>query len=243
MATHAAFSRQGYPDALRHVTNLISDAIADSNAPPSLLPQVYFLYGEILKEQPIPPDVNGFDKYTNAIVVFGKVKNHWLEPLAHGHIGDCYLQLASVNPQNYEWATNEYQQVLNSTVASVSARSQAEFGLGVALEKQGQDPRRPESEQPQLLKSALDHYLNIVYFTRVQVNKGEQPDFYWVERAALSAGSLAERLGKFCEAVNIYKRLSDTLPALRERWEKKIEIAQQKCRNFRVVERQRETHE
>ena len=53
-----------------------------------------------------------------------------LGALARVEIGECDLQLA-----NYDAATNAYAQVFNSPNADISARSQAQIGFGIALEK------------------------------------------------------------------------------------------------------------
>ena len=54
-----------------------------------------------------------------------------LGALAWIEIGECDLQLT-----NYDAATNAYAQVFNSTApANISARSQAQIGFGIALEK------------------------------------------------------------------------------------------------------------
>ena len=55
-------------------------------------------------------------------------------PQAWGRIGDCYLQLATVDSSQYDNATNFYQKVILSPMAGVSDRSQAEVGLGQACE-------------------------------------------------------------------------------------------------------------
>ena len=60
---------------------------------------------------------------------------------AWGEIGDCDLQLA-----NYDAATNAYAQVVNSPFANIAARSRAQIGFGIALEKKAAGGRRrPEN--------------------------------------------------------------------------------------------------
>jgi hypothetical protein len=66
--------------------------------------------------------------------VFGQLcqsypTNEW-GALAWGELGDCCLQL-----NNFDAATNAYAQVFASPFADISARSQAQVGFGIALEK------------------------------------------------------------------------------------------------------------
>ena len=74
--------------------------------------------------------------------------------LAWNEIGDCDLQLT-----NYDGATNAYAQVFSSPHADVSARSRAQIGLGLALEKKA--ALATGSDQARLLQQALDNYLDV----------------------------------------------------------------------------------
>ena len=57
-------------------------------------------------------------------------------------------------------ATNAYAQVVNSPFANISARSQAQIGLGIALEKKA--ALATGSDQTGLLQLALDNYLDVL---------------------------------------------------------------------------------
>lgn len=224
MAARAAFSWQGYNNARGHLTNLISILNADSNAPPALLSEALFLWGTIDLNEPTAPDAHSFAKFDTAISKFLKVKGGAIEPRAHCKIGYCYLQLASTNAQYYyPKATNEFHQVINSAVADIATRSEAEYLLASALEKQAMEPAKTEEERRNLLLDALNHSLNVIYGKGLRPQQKEQADLYWVNRAGLSAGALAERLQLFGQARHIYEGLRDTLPSMRETWDKKLE--------------------
>ena len=55
-------------------------------------------------------------------------------------------------------ATNAYAQVFNSPFADISARSQAQIGFGIALEKKA---ALADGDDQRLLKLALDNYLDV----------------------------------------------------------------------------------
>ncbi len=231
-AGQAAYFRQGYRDSLRHCTNLINAINLDTNAPPSLRPEAMFLLGEIRLAEPVGPNASPFEKYTNAIGAFRAVPaTNWLAARSRGHIGDCYFQLGTINPQNYELATNEFAQVIELPDADVATRSQAEIGLGLVLEQQALEPTRRPEESRRLRLDALDHYLNVLYGKRLRTEKGEQPEMFWVNKAGLAAGVLAaERMGMLREARGIYERLQITLPSMKEIWIRKIEALEQEMK-------------
>jgi hypothetical protein len=55
----------------------------------------------------------------------------------------------------------------------------------------------------------------------------EQPDPFWTEKAGLQAGNMAEMLGEWPQAVNLYRRLEELLPPLHDLIEKKIARARE----------------
>jgi hypothetical protein len=59
------------------------------------------------------------------------------------------------------------------------------------------------------------------------LREGESPDWFWVKKAGLEAARLAERLGDWPVAVNLYRRLQELLPPLRESLERKIQRARE----------------
>ncbi len=224
MAGRAAMGRQGYSDAIGYFTQLTSD----TNCPPEVLVQALFAYGGALMQGPSSDTNNPLDNFGQAIQVFKAISQTYPQTeqaaLAWGMIGDCYLQLAG-QPQGahfYGDATNAYAQVINSSQAGAAARSQAQVGMGQVLEKlaapaTGQD-------KTALLQQALQSYLDVLY--EKNLRDGESADPFWVKKAGLQAASVVEELGEWPQAVNVYRRLEELLPPLRDSLEKKIADAQ-----------------
>lgn len=217
MAAKAAFFRQGYPDARKYLMPLVDD--------PRIGPEAWFMLGDIEIEESRDA-TNKLAKFEEAINRFARITNFFassrLAPLAMGKIANCHFQLAAQNTNRYEMATNQYFQLVLAPNADVTTRSQAEVALGQVLERMAdQRPNRLE-----LLNAALAHYLNVVYHKRLR--SGEDPDPYWVGRAAVAAGTLAtERLQRFDEAETLYRTMSRTLPALDSTWTKRLEALRQ----------------
>ncbi len=222
MAGRAAVGRLGYSDARDYFTNLTSDL----NCPAELKAQALFAYGDVLMHLETA-ETNSLANVEEAIRVFGKICQ--LYPtneacaLAWGEIGDCYLQLAARDARQYDAATNAYAQAVNSPHASVTARSQAQVGIGLVLEKSAQ--RKTGDELTALLKLALENYLDVAY--EKNLREGETPDLFWVKKAGLEAARVAESLGEWPQAVNLYRRLEGLLPPLKDMLEKKIAKAQE----------------
>ncbi len=228
MAAKSAFLRQKPTDARFYLTNLL----AERNCPAGILPEAYFLLGEVsIADLPPPGSTNNLDRFLNAIVAFSYVTNYAaagrLGPLARGRIADCHFQFATQDPKRYAEATNEWHRVLESAAAGVSARSQAAYGLAKVYERQAElrlnnDPQAA-GERKALLEAAWDRYRDIIYGHGVlELRLGERLDPFWVKEAGLALGPLAIRLQKTGDAVGLYQRLAVELPALRETWEKKI---------------------
>jgi hypothetical protein len=118
--------------------------------------------------------------------------------------------------------------VIKSPEASVSARSQAEVGLGITLEKKAewlekQTDAKAVAERENLFDEALNHYLDVLY--EKNLRDGEEADPVWIGKAGLEAGRLAEQLKNWDKAANIYSSLMERLPVLHPVLEKKIEKA------------------
>jgi hypothetical protein len=107
--------------------------------------------------------------------------------------------------------------------AGISARSEAEWGLGQLMEKQSAPTS--STNQNDVLKQALRRYLNIVYGENLRGD--EQADPNWVKRAGLDACRVAESLQIWETLVGpengkgLCDRLSELLPPLRPLFEKK----------------------
>jgi TolA-binding protein len=225
MAGRAAMGRFGYSDAIDYFTSLTSD----TNCPPDLDAQALFAYGGALMQEESPDTNNPLANFESAIQVFKAIGQTYPQSeqaaLAWGEIGDCYLQLAG-QPQGahfYDDATNAYAQVITSPLADAAARSQAQMGIGLVLEKRA----APAAGQDQtaLLQQALQNYLDVLYGKNLR--DGESADSFWVKKAGLQAASVAETLGEWPQAVNVYRRLEELLPPLHDLLEKKIANAQE----------------
>jgi TolA-binding protein len=217
MAGRAAMGWGGYQDATNYFTSLT----LDTNCPPDLGAQALFAYGSALMLMPSSDTNRPLANFDQARTVFKTVCQNYptneQAALAQGEIGDCWLQLT-----NYAAATNAYAQVINSTQASVAARSQAQIGLGIALEKMA--ALAAGTNQAALLNQALDNYSDVLF--KNNLRDGEQWDAFWREKAGLKAASLAEELGNFEVATNVYLQLEDLFPEAKDSLEKKIIAAQ-----------------
>jgi hypothetical protein len=107
--------------------------------------------------------------------------------------------------------------VLNSKASiPVSARNQAEVGLGLVLKAMADG--KPEAERISLLKAARDHFLNVVYFDA----RGPAPDPYYLKQAGLEAGRITRQLGETDAALHLYQTLIEKAPSLKVFWEARI---------------------
>lgn len=223
MAGRAAAARQGYAEAVGYFTLLTSD----TNCPATLKAQALFEYGttEMLMES---TGTNGpLANYSLARSILNQIQvlypTNPLVPLAWGEIGMCCLQLATADPKYYGEASNAFQQVLLWPGVEVPASSRAEVGLGLVLEKMA--AARATAEQLPLLEQALGHYLNVMQ--GVNLAADQKADALWVKKAGLEAARLAERLGRWQEAVKIYTQLGDQFPMLKDMLAKKIAKVQE----------------
>jgi len=185
MAGQAALARPDYPAAIGYFTKLEEDT--------NWWVQATFAYGSALMRMDSPDTNNPLANFQQATNVFSQIcllyATNEFGALAWGEIGDCNLQLA-----NYDAATNAYAQVVVSPFASVAARSQAQIGLGLALEKKA--ALVSGTNQTALLQLALDNYLDVFdTWTGKNLRDHETPDPFWVEKAGLQALPLIETLG------------------------------------------------
>jgi TolA-binding protein len=224
-AGRAAMGRLSYSDAIQYFISLTSD----TNCPPDLDAQALFGYGSALMLETSDNTNNPLANFGLAIQVFKAISQSYPQSeqaaLAWGEIGDCYFQLAG-QPQGahfYDDATNAYAQVINSPLADAAARSQAQMGIGLVLEKRAAPAAAPD--QTALQQQALQDYLDVFYGKNLR--DGEAADPFWVKKAGLQAASVAETLGEWPQAVNVYRRLEASLPQLHDLLEKKIDNARE----------------
>ena len=223
MSGRAAVGWQNYAGAIEYFTNLTGGRFECS---PQLKTEALFAYGGALTLLD-SRDTNRSANLELAIQVFGTIRSsnptNEQAALALGEIGKCYFQLAAQNPRYYESASNAYQQVIDSPYADVTARSQAQVGLAMALEAQAQ--HLTGEEQNALLKLALGNYLDVVYEKKLR--EGETRNLFWVKKAGLEAARVAEAMQDWTQAMNLYRRLGELLPPLKESLERKIQKAQE----------------
>ncbi|HTG44115.1 MAG TPA: tetratricopeptide repeat protein, partial [Verrucomicrobiae bacterium] len=227
MAAKTAFKRQGYNDARSYLTNLVNDA----SCPVELVPEVWFVLGDVFLEEPITGSTNAVNNFIEAAKVFDRIATQYpsnkLAVLAWGKKGDCYLQLSSLPnyAASHEQATNAFLMVLNSKLPGlpISARNQAEVGLGLVLRNLAESKQGAEREQ--LLEAATGRFLNVVYG---RDGRGERPDPYYLKLAGLEAGRIAEATGNTAAALQLYRRLLTDAPSLKAFWEARIASLQQK---------------
>jgi outer membrane protein assembly factor BamD (BamD/ComL family) len=214
MAGRAALARLGYADAIGYFTTLAEDA----SCPPELAVPARLAYGSTLMLMNSTVTNNPLANFQQATNVFGEIArgnptNEW-GVQAMIEAGKCDLQL-----NNFDAATNACAQVFNSPFASVSDRSEAQIGFGIALEKKAASA--PVNEQARLLNQALDNYSDVLL--KGNLRDGEHWDAFWRKKAGLQAAALAETLGNYEVAVNVYLQLEELFPQLS--LEKKITAA------------------
>jgi len=214
MAGRAAMGLPSYTDAIDHFKTLTSD----TNCPPDLNAQALFAYGSALMQMDSTDTNNPLTNFQTAASVFSQICERYptneLSALAWIEIGKCDLQLT-----NYDAATNACAQVINSPYANVSARCQAQIGLGFALEKKAD--LAAGTNQAALLTLALDNYRDVFEtYTGNNLRAGELADLFWVKKAGLQALPLAELLGAG-DREAFFIQLEELFPQSKDSLEKK----------------------
>ena len=220
MAGRAAVGRQDYNGAIRDYFNTLE---GDTNCPTmDLRVAAAFAHGDALMLMDSMDTNNPLANFSAAITnEFAPIVQ--LNPTneaaarAWGKIGECEFQLA-----NYDAATNAYAQVLNTNAqANISLRSQAQVGIGIALEKKA--ALAAGSAQKALVELAKDNYADVLFIKNLR--DGETADSFWVKKAGLQAAAAAETLGEWDQAAGIYAELKKWLPQMGDSLDKKIAAA------------------
>ena len=214
MAGRAAMGLPSYPDAIDHFKSLTSD----TNCPADLNAQALFAYGSALMQMDSSDTNNPLANFQTAVDVFSQIclryPTNELNAQAWIEIGKCDLQLT-----NYDAATNACAQVFNSSQADISARSQAQIGFGIALEKKAD--LATGSDQTRLRQLALDNYLDVFDSSLGNnLRDGELADPFWVKKAGLQALPLVEALG-VGDPEKFFNRLETLFPQLKDSLEKR----------------------
>jgi tetratricopeptide (TPR) repeat protein len=229
-AGRSAVMRGNFNDA----TNYFAQLIEDRDSPEPVRMQAYFAYGDTYRDS-ISPLTNAVEKFSQALAIYSQIPRELArfnpnDPLlsrAFGEMANCYFQLGRDEPTNYIAAINYYQRVTNAASADVSARVQALVGIGNVQRKQAklkQDSGAP-AEASALLYAALSNYLKVLYDTY----EGQKPDPVWLKEAALNAAEIAELRNEWDQALRVYQRIEDLLPALRVSLDKKIATARERA--------------
>jgi len=186
-AGRAAVAARHYLAANEHFNHLMERYPDYVRLAETLLAQ-----GDVLSELgQFPAAILAFNE---VIVRFPQQPEAWV---AWGRKGDCQFTLGQENPARYEEALLSYRTLADSAGAPFDLRLQARFKTGRSLEKMG----RPTA--------ALDRYLEVVY-AFLQEPKPDAEATVWFTRAAFSAAGLQEKAGRWNEAYNIYRRVSDS---------------------------------
>lgn len=224
MAARAALGWGSY-----EATNYLLTLIGDTNCPPVFDAQALFTYGDVLMQEPSSDTNDPLANFKQAIPYFLLLCKQYSSPeyasfewapLACGEVGDCYLQLATQNPQYYSDATNAYTQVMASPLVGtemVAARSQAQIGLGMVYEKLAALTTN-SVDQTVLLHAALDNYLDVFFGNNLRNNETADP--FWVKKSGLQALPLIESLGTG-DPDKFIDQMEALLPQLKDSLEKK----------------------
>jgi TolA-binding protein len=226
MAGRAAIQWSGYPNAIEYFTGLTSD----TNCPPDLWANAVLAYGGV-KMRLAPAETNRLAGYTAALQVFGQINQRptadEFTALAWGEIGNCYLQMATLDARNYDAASNAFQKVIFLPSAGVAARSQAQCGLGLIQEKLA-ETSSGEERKASLLR-ARDFYLDVALEKNLRA--GETADEFWVKESGFKALRLLELMQGWPTqdkdtVIAFGRKLQKVLPVLNARLETIINRAQ-----------------
>jgi TolA-binding protein len=192
---------------LRQASNDYSYLAENTNASAAITNEAWFQLGytDFLQFQ-ANRNLAGKPLLDDAITALRKVTNaspsNPLAPQALGQLGNCWLAWAPLQtvPEDktnaFKTAAQMFQAELDLPQADVTARSQAEYGLG--LVEQGLN--HPDE--------ALAHYLRVVD------DDSEKPDPAWVKEAGVAAVRLYEEQKEWAKAVRVYARVKAVVPTI-----------------------------
>lgn len=209
MAGRAAMERTAYKQAIGYFTNLLNSYCATN-----LKVDATFGYADATISQ---DSTNKSADLHEAIRSLATITNNLpgvtsQAAQALGMIGNCYLNLG-----DYSNAIVTYRSVVEAPDALPEARSQARFGIGLAMEKQA--GLKTGAEQTELLKAAFSKYVDAFYQS---LNDPVKPSPFWIEKSGMAAGQLAESLQDWQSALCIYSQLKTLLPVMAPTCDRKI---------------------
>jgi len=237
-AGRAAFLRQSWVQAAGYFTNLLNTVqrTPDPRCPPTVVAEAVFAWGDTYMQA---TSTNEVERFRQALNIFSYIPQTWpngpIAPLAWGRIANCYWSIAgllAVSDQQasataYEQAYQNYQKVTNSAVGDMSALAKAEIGMADVRRRQADLLRRQtdaasRARATDLEAEALTHYTNVIYPAGE-----EQPDPFWVEKAGVYAAQLCESQKKWELAINLYTRVGEMIPSLRDSMARRASAARE----------------
>ena len=114
--------------------------------------------------------------------------------------------------------------------ADASTRQMAQVGIGHVYRAQALLATNSTAEVTALRHAALTNYLEVIFPTR----EGEEPDPFWLREATFNAAGICETQGEWEKALNLYTRLAERVPSLKEAAAKKIESIQKQLKEQRL---------
>jgi TolA-binding protein len=227
MAGRAYYSLTLYNQAEDYFKWLITNGppqMVNSTISTQLVAQAYFALGDTHLADPTIDPVRPLDKFGDAINAFTFIEQFFkdspLYPLACSKIASCHLQYAAQDPTRYDKAIEYYSITVESPLATVETRGLAEIGLAEVKEKLA-ELQPPGESRTNLWKVALEHYENVVYGKGLRENEDISP-FVTEQAARRGANLLYTRLNQREQAVLLYRRLIEKVPALKDDIEKRI---------------------
>jgi TolA-binding protein len=217
----AAMARSSYKDAISYFTNLRGNP----KAPNDLKIKAAMAAGDAYIARNEAGATNRVSDLEEAIENFNYVLKTFPAspqvPLAWGRLGDCYKELGTADPKQYEKAVETYGKVVASPLAPIAAKRQAQIGLGIVAEAQADGKSGPERQA--LLNEALARFSEA--FTFEALREGETDDLFWFQKSGLETARVAELMGEWQKAVKIYRdlqRASSLSPVFRSTIDRKL---------------------
>jgi TolA-binding protein len=214
-AGRAAVGHFNYKNAIGYFTNLLVP-----DCPPELRVQATFGYADATIIQDSTNNADLTEAIRSLTTIVQNRSNSVEAAQALGRIGDCYFNMAAKDPNLYANAITNYTRVINAPAAGSVARNEARFQLANILEKQA--ALKTGEEQTALLIRALSQYADAFYQS---VRDPDGPSLFWTKKSGLAAGQLAESLGRWDDAKELYQELKQLLPVLAPMCDKKISKA------------------
>jgi TolA-binding protein len=210
MAGRAAYERRDFPNAIESFTSLSSD----TNCPEALWVQAVLGYGGAkLRQATTPAETNKLTRFAEAVAVFSQIQQRFptneSTAAAWGEMGNCYLQMAALEPRYYDSASNAYQQAMVATNANITVRSIAQVGLAQVLEKVAETGG---GDKAALLRLARDSYWDVARGQNVR--PGEDADLFWRKEAGLRLLKVLETLQDWSTLLKLADQLEAWFPQL-----------------------------